>query len=159
LVVGAPGYDLGVLSTELAAGAVYLYLGTSVTTTASSLTTADATWSGVSGSDALGSSLDVVGDVNYDGYEDVVLGAPGVEYKPRTGAYPSAGAAYLVFGGSSLSAATTTITSASTTFYYTAGDHGVGTTVHRAGDYDDDGFDDFLIGHSTQTFYLWTGRP
>lgn len=159
LVVGAPGYDLSSTTTDAGAGAVYLYLGTSVATTTSGLTTADAVWTGAAGTDALGTSLDVVGDVDADGYADLVIGAPGVEDATGTTKFPTAGAAYLVFGGTSWSATATTITSDSTTFYYTAGNHGVGSVVTGTGDYDDDGYDDFLIGRSTQTFYLWNGRP
>ncbi len=119
-----PGGDMGV---------AYLFLG-SESLASGSVTTADASRDGASSYDHMGQALGGAGDVDADGYDDVLLGAPGSD---SGGA--DAGRAYLVAG-----AATASLSSWAT-FDGAAGDY-VGAAVRGVGDLDADGYDDFGIG-------------
>lgn len=92
-------------------------------------------WSAV-GSDStslLGSSVAAAGDVNNDGYDDVIVGAPG--YSNYVGrAYVYHGTSY----GLDYSAATTM--SGTGTYAY------FGDDVNGAGDVNRDGYDDVIVG-------------
>ncbi len=87
VVVGAVNYDNG----ESAEGRAYLYLGS-----ASGLGTS-AAWTAESDQDSawFGYSVSSVGDVNSDGYGDVVVGAPYYDDEPCC----NGGRAYLYLGG------------------------------------------------------------
>ncbi|HMV66648.1 MAG TPA: MopE-related protein, partial [Myxococcota bacterium] len=87
----------------------------------------------------VGTALAYVGDLNGDGYDDIVSGAP----KSSAGG-PSAGAAYLFLGGATLPATTTTA-SADASF---VGDSyaRAGASISAAGDQNGDGRDDFWVG-------------
>jgi hypothetical protein len=82
-----------------------------------------------------GSSVDDAGDVNADGWPDVLIGAPFREH--------GAGAVYLVSGPVS---GTLGLADSHARFLGTADREFVGTSVAGAGDVDDDGYDDVLIG-------------
>ncbi|MFC4551915.1 integrin alpha, partial [Halorussus sp. GCM10023401] len=88
LVVGAPAND----TTGQNAGAAYvIYGGESLNGTVTTAS-ADVTVYGERPADRLGWSADVAGDVDCDGYADVVVGAPN---------HARTGAAYVVYGRSS----------------------------------------------------------
>jgi hypothetical protein len=94
----------------------------------------------LSGSDFnefLGASLDVVPDLDGDGIDELLIGAPNVDYSTTRGA------AYLVMGpftaGVAASMATATWTGSSD-------DDSLGTLVRAAGDLDGDGVVDLLLG-------------
>jgi predicted outer membrane repeat protein len=122
LVVGAPGYDS-------AAGRVYVYYGGGA-----GLTAGLAAWttSGENGGDGFGSSVGTAGDVNGDGYTDLVVGAPG--HSSDTGkvyVYHSS-----VYG---LNVPSSELTGEN------AGDY-FGSSVGTAGDVNGDGFSDLVVG-------------
>jgi hypothetical protein len=128
ILVGAIGDDDG---GDLA-GAAYVVLG-SASPASGSLSTA-VKYGGEAAYDYAGYSVAGAGDVDGDGYGDVVVGA----YGNGTG-----GAAYLVLGSGSPSS-----TSLSTAVKYGAqavGDD-AGLSVSGAGDVDGDGYDDVLVG-------------
>jgi hypothetical protein len=87
LIVGAWGADLG--GTD--SGAAYLYLGAAG---ASFDASADAVLLGAGSGDGFGTHVAGAGDVNGDGYADVVVGAPYSDLP-----YADAGRAYLYYGG------------------------------------------------------------
>jgi hypothetical protein len=132
LFVGATGQDAGGNN----AGAAYLVLSPVVGTV--DLSAAAAKLVGVSFNDYTGYSVSTAGDVNGDGYGDLIVGAP----EWLTGAVRP-GAAYLVFGPVT---GTVNLAAADATFEGTAADQRAGCSVSSAGDVNDDGYDDLLVG-------------
>ena len=95
--------------------------------------------------DYSGYSVSSAGDVNGDGYDDVIIGAYGTDDNG-----PSSGASYVVFGKASGFAATIDLSALD-------GSNGLrldganpfdlsGYSVSSAGDVNDDGYDDLIIG-------------
>lgn len=95
---------------------------------------ADVTFTGVSNYDFLGFSVSA-GDVNNDGYDDVVVGAP---YVNAGGT--DKGQAYVYYGGSSMDSI------ADVTFTGGASNEFLGISVSMDGDFNSDGFDDVIVG-------------
>lgn len=124
VIVGADGYNGGTFQ-----GRAYIYFGGS-----SMNSTADVTLTGLSADDHFGFSVSGAGDVNGDGYDDVIAGAYG--YNAGT----DAGRAYIYFGGSSMN------NTADLTLYIFGTNHYFGYSVSDAGDVNGDGFDDVIIG-------------
>ena len=109
---------------------------------------------GEAAGDSAGEAAAIVGDVNADGYDDFVVGAP------------DADTIYLVLGKSSWTTGTNLADLASASFIGEAGDL-AGDALAGVGDVNADGYDDFIIGadendagggNSGQT-YLILGRP
>ena len=94
--VNGDGFD-DVLVGAMNVSDAYLFLGPSVVS--GQLADADAVFEGVDSwnGNLLGFSFAGAGDVNGDGYDDIVLGAP----ETRNGIISAAGAAYLWLGGAS----------------------------------------------------------
>ena len=89
--------------------------------------------------DGAGESVAGAGDVNADGYDDVIIGAPGIMDEPgHTG-----GAAYLVLGPVTGSF---DLSLADATFFASTYDAQAGASVSSAGDMDGDGLPDLLVG-------------
>jgi len=127
-LVGAPRYNNGIYRE----GAAFLFLG------GAGGPAATPDWrssSGQSGS-RYGAALAGVGDVNSDGYDDILIGAP--EYK---GGQTHTGAAYLFLGSASGLAATPDWIT-----IYQEADADYGVAVAAAGDINQDGYDDALVG-------------
>ncbi len=128
------------------AGAVYLILGRPRLDIGlnTSLSNADARFLGGSSYDAAGYSVACNGDLNGDGLDDMLIGAPaGNDSKPR---WP--GKVYVVFGDSSASWGNYFYLANSRDSYF-EGENGqdlAGLSVAYVGDLDEDGYDDFLCG-------------
>ena len=106
------------------------------------------TLNGIDRRDASGYSVSSAGDVNGDGYDDLIIGARGAD----PGGKDSAGETYVVYGGASapgtggvfdLSALDGTI---GFTLTGIEPDDESGRSVSSAGDVNGDGYDDLIIG-------------
>lgn len=101
---------------------------------------------GAAEGDQSGYSISVSGDVNGDGFADIIIGAP----YAKTGNGEDTGAGYVVFGKASGFGATLDLSSLDGTNGFslaggTDGDY-AGKFVSSAGDFNGDGFDDVIIG-------------
>jgi len=136
IAVGAPDiWPVGYGSTE---GAVYLALGP--VTGEVDIDTAHARFGG-SGWDECGAALALNGDVNDDGYDDLLIGDPG---DPATcGPIQCAGAVFLIYGPVSLGGHH--LDNADVALAGIEADERAGTAVAHAGDIDGDGYGDILI--------------
>ena len=138
--VNNDGYDdalVGARGTSSADGAVFVVLGSSSFFPGSLSLTADATLTG-SGAEQAGFSVSGAGDVDGDGFGDILVGA--------RAASSNAGAAYLALGP--VTTGTVALGSATTVSRLAgaaAGDE-AGYSVHGGFDADADGLDDFVVG-------------
>lgn len=126
LIVGAYRKNVGA---NADAGSVYIYHGPVVT-----LSAANVVLTGEAASDYFGASVACAGDVNADGYADVLVGA----YQNDTGGTNN-GKAYLYYGGAPMNTgADKTIAAPSGGWF--------GRSVAAAGDVNNDSYCDLLIG-------------
>ena len=127
------GYDDLLVSKPLAnsnTGAVEVYWGSSLGLTG----TAALELTGVAGGDRFGASMDNAGDVNGDGCDDLLVGAPGTL---DVWGWPT-GAIYVYHGG------IRTYTSANWSLAGESKDDRFGEMVSTAGDVNNDGYDDII---------------
>ena len=134
LVVSAPGAD----ASGSLQGEVYLLLDPLGGTGA--LADADVVLTGSMDDASFGRSIAVGGDVDGDGYQDLLIGAPGF----ALGGVADAGAAFLLQGPLTTSGVGATL--AATAVYGETAGNQYGTTVAWAGDPDADGTSDVLVG-------------
>ena len=147
LIVGAIGND----SSFTNAGAGYVVFGKASGFAANiDLSSLDGSTgfklSGVAADDRSGSAVASAGDINGDGFADVIVGA----YYADPHGIASSGASYVVFGKNSGFAANIFLSSLDgTTGFKLSGEATSGRsgrTVASAGDLNGDGFDDLIVG-------------
>ncbi|HET90443.1 MAG TPA: hypothetical protein ENN99_06870 [Chloroflexi bacterium] len=128
LIVGAPRYERG----QIGEGGAFLYLGGSDGPSVSPV------WIGESDQEwaRLGSVVASAGDVNGDGFDDIVVGAPYYDGEAR-----DEGAAFIYHGGVGGPAVTPTLILHPTD----QADARFGAAVASAGDVNGDGFDDLIV--------------
>ena len=134
LLIGAYRADP---SSTTNAGSAYLLQGP-VTGTVS-LSTANATFNGEAANDQAGSNLDGAGDVNNDGYDDVLIGSQHHDSNSNS----ESGAVYLALGPFS---GTLNLSSANAKLTGDAAEDFAGRAIAAAGDVNGDGYDDIAIG-------------
>ncbi len=149
VMVGTPVYANG----EFAEGAVYVYLGSPTGPNQTPQAILEPNISNI----GFGTSIDTAGDVNGDGYDDILVGAP-----RYADGQASEGRAYLFLGtpdGIS--------TTHAWTFESNAASANFGMRVCGTGDVDADGFDDVLVAAPDLSdgetgegrVYLFRGSP
>lgn len=128
ILIGQPDYSL----TSTDRGAAYLHLGGSAGVAAT------AAWSVAGGStdDRMGAALASAGDVNGDGFSDVIVGAPGDQV-----VVPGEGVAR-VYPGSATGLSTTAIWTTRGGLAYAS----FGGSVGCVGDVNSDGLSDLIVG-------------
>lgn len=115
---------------------------------------------GESSNDRTGESVSSAGDVNGDGYDDLILGA--IQFAVPAGP-TGPGKAYVVFGGPSLGSSLELSELDGTNGFAIVGEtlgDLFGIQVASAGDFNGDGFDDIIVasGNSASPAYLIYGR-
>lgn len=146
--INGDGYNdiiVGAQSALSVKGAAYLFKGNSTGVNITPI----ATLFGENINDSFGSSVSCAGDVNGDGYSDVIVGAPGVS--------SNKGSAYVFFGESTglNSVASSVLNGVS------SGDN-FGVSVACAGDSDADGYSEVLVGadrvnSDVGSLYMYSG--
>jgi hypothetical protein len=166
----ADGFDDIVLGTVSKSGGGWAYLflgkhfGSPAWNTSMNLTHAAASWHGKDTYSRAGYSIDG-GDVNGDGYDDIVVGAPGSDWPPDN--YKSPGYTYILFGrkgtvGTNLDISAVANASLKGEHY----DDYTGVSVAVLGDVNRDGFEDIITastnndeaGNSAGKAYLVFGH-
>ncbi|NQT24066.1 FG-GAP repeat protein [candidate division KSB1 bacterium] len=132
LAIGAPRYE----TDEDLVGRVYVYLGNSFKTDKCDLF--------ITGQPMkrIGNAISCAGDVNNDGFDDLIIGAPylGAMWGPSS-------YVYIYFGGSTVDTLADVVIQ---------GDFGFGSTVSCAGDMNYDGYDDVMM-NDEKTIYFYFG--
>ena len=147
LIVGFEGGD-GPNNTIASSGESYVIFGSaSLSGTISASSAASVIIYGINAADFSGRSVSGAGDVNSDGYDDLIIGATegdGTISAVRN----SSGESYIVFGGASMPTTIelATLGTAGVTIYGSATNDRSGRSVSGAGDVNGDGYDDVIIG-------------
>ncbi|WP_052055233.1 FG-GAP repeat protein [Myxosarcina sp. GI1] len=101
---------------------------------------------GIKQGDSLGLGVSNAGDVNGDGFDDLIVGASGFEVGPK---YSSQGEAYIIFGGGDFDANFDLTSLNGNNGFRVRGlnqSNFLGREISSAGDVNGDGFDDIIIG-------------
>jgi len=133
ILIGAKTFT----NTNAQEGRVYLYLGSSLRlATGPSFPPPDWTMDGGSAGAAFGTSVATAGDVNGDGYSDVLVGAPNFQTS-----FANEGKAFLYLGSAS-----GLVSSAAWTAESDQAGAQFGVSVATAGDVNGDGYSDVIVG-------------
>jgi hypothetical protein len=125
------------------AGKVYLVLGkSSGLSLGVNLSLADASWRGEGVWDQAGNSVSSAGDVNGDGYDDLLIAA----HYNASGGISSRGKVYIIFGKASGWAKNVSLSNADASFLGETRFDNAGDCVDSLGDVNGDGYDDIIIG-------------
>jgi hypothetical protein len=152
VAVGSPGWSEGTSANDV--GTVYLYYGPDLDGSPAPDTQPDLVLHGEEALDNFGRSVAFVGDANGDGYDDLLVGAPGAVEASGN----SPGHAYLFAGGPTADALWETKITGDTPEHF-------GWSVAAAGDVDADGFADLAIGapplepDGFGRVYVYAGHP
>jgi hypothetical protein len=116
---------------------------------------------GATAGDEAGNSVSGAGDVNHDGFSDVIVGA--YNYDGPAGDRSNCGAAYVIFGHSTATAFTdinlaTLSSSQSFRISGATAANQVGYSVSSAGDFNHDGYGDIVIGSLADRAYVIFGH-
>lgn len=145
------------------AGQVYLVLGKpSGWKIDSTLDYANASFLGETERDEAGKAITWAGDVNGDGYDDFLIGAPS-----NNDSKDFAGKTYLIFGRPKGGLWNTSLSGADASFMGEDANDASGSALCGLGDVNGDGYDDFLIGawsndsggRDAGKAYLFLGKP
>ena len=159
LLIGALWYDM---PNATDSGAAYLIYGSTTPVNmdmAGFVTGAlGIRFRGTASGDETGKAVSGAGDINDDGKMDLLIGAPGADHSDGR---VDSGAVYAIFGTSTMFTADFvlgTLMTGASGFSVTGFESFqlLGTSVSRAGDLDQDGVDDYLIG-STKAMYVLYG--
>jgi hypothetical protein len=144
VIVGAYGADPNGKGT---AGSSYVIFGSETPAAAIDLANLGANGFRIDGAadgDQSGYSVSSAGDVNNDGFDDLIVGATGADPNGKS----SAGSSYVIYGGTTLGA-TIDLANLGANGFRIDGAAAVdnsGYSVSSAGDVNNDGFDDLIIG-------------
>ena len=144
LIIGAFGADPNGFSS----GETYVIFGQSNFAATLELSALDGsngfTLNGIDANDYSGISVSSAGDVNNDGFDDLIIGAYGADPNGN-----GSGETYVIFGQSSFAASLDLSALNGTNGFTLNGidaDDNSGVSVSSAGDVNDDGFDDLMVG-------------
>lgn len=143
LLIGAPGAD----NVDAASAPTLLFMGPVTGERADS--SADFYWLAEVYGDFAGCSVDRAGDLNEDGFDDILIGA----YQSGTG-----GAAYVVWGGSTPISGS--LIDADVKIRSTGSVRRFGTSISGLGDLNNDGTDDIAIvedGNAPRSAFIYHG--
>ena len=152
VAIGSPGWSDGTSANDV--GTVYLFYGPDLDGSPAPGAQPDLVLHGEETLDNFGRSVAFVGDTNGDGYDDLLVGAPG----PTEASGTNAGRAYLFAGGPAADASWEAKIPGDTPEHF-------GWSVAGAGDVDADGYADLAIGAPPLDaagfgrVYIYAGQP
>ncbi|NOQ54802.1 MAG: hypothetical protein GQ558_09390, partial [Thermoplasmata archaeon] len=143
IIIGALYNDEGFSEYEKNIGQTYLIFGKrSGWTMDTDLSSSDASFRGKRSVDRCGQSIAGAGDVDGDGYDDIIIST---FLKTLNGT--AVGHSYLIFGKASGWSMDTNVSNASASYFGEVNSEKDCLSVAGAGDVNGDGFDDILIGY------------
>ncbi|MFQ5979884.1 MAG: DNRLRE domain-containing protein [Candidatus Heimdallarchaeota archaeon] len=150
------------VSSGIEAGKAYLILGRADVTQWNGsdslhVSNANASFIGATAGEMAGFGLAGAGDVNMDGYDDILIGAP-----MNNDSADLAGKTYLILGRADVTlwngSAPLNLANANASFAGEKALDGSGAELAGVGDVNDDGYDDILISAGEPTFVGGTGK-